>query len=199
MRERHRILREGMSETEVRKKSGRICEKLLASDWYAACDVLYAYYPLGKEPDSLPVIERALADGKTVALPRTGEGSAMEFYRITSAKQVAEGRFHVMEPLFSCPRIRAAQALVLVPGVVFDAQGGRYGYGKGYYDRYFARFPGLRRVAFAYENQMEPELDALKTDVRMERIYTEEAVFYIAGDSFVIQDAGRELSVADRI
>ncbi len=131
MRERHRILREEMSETEVRKKSGRICEKLLASDWYAACDVLYAYYPLGKEPDSLPVIERALADGKTVALPRTGEGSAMEFYRITSAKQVAEGRFHVMEPLFSCPRIRAAQALVLVPGVVFDAQGGRYGYGKG--------------------------------------------------------------------
>ncbi len=88
---------------------------------------------------------------------------------------------------------------MLVPGVVFDAQGGRYGYGKGYYDRYFARFPGLRRVAFAYENQMEPELDALKTDVRMERIYTEEAVFYIAGDSFVIQDAGRELSVADRI
>lgn len=46
-------------------------------------------------------------------------------------------------------------------------------YGKGFYDRYFARYAKLNRFALAYENQLEPELEVLDTDIKMHRIYTE--------------------------
>ena len=59
------------------------------------------------------------------------------------------------------------------PGVVFTPTGSRYGYGKGFYDRYFARYAKLNRFALAYENQLEPELEVLDTDIKMQRIYTE--------------------------
>ena len=59
------------------------------------------------------------------------------------------------------------QVAVLVPGVVFTPTGSRYGYGKGFYDRYFARFAKLNRYALAYENQLEPELEVLDTDIKI--------------------------------
>lgn len=191
VRERHKALRSAMTAEEVRAKSGTICKRLLASDWYGECTTIYGYYPLGKEVDPLAFLAQALRDGKTVALPVTGEramqkcfnsedaeqDSRMEFCRITSLSQVAEGSFHVMEPEEMCPLIQAEDAVAIVPGVAFDRTGNRYGYGRGYYDRYFARFPGVRRMALAYENQMEEQLVTLTTDVRMERIYTEGGIY----------------------
>lgn len=182
LRMRHRQLRDGMSARDAAEKSSRIVSRLLASGCYSDSPAIFGYYPLGREADCLPLLEQALIDGKTVALPateRTGgslhdtNDRRMDFYRITSLSQVQAGRFGVMEPLLECPIIEEPHALVIVPGVVFDEQGNRYGYGKGYYDRYFARFPHMCRVAAAYEHQIEQEIAALPTDVRMHGIYTE--------------------------
>ena len=93
--------------------------------------------------------------------------------------RVREGAFHVMEPDESCKRIGEEDAVVLVPGLVFDRKGNRYGYGGGYYDRYFARFPKLSLMAVAFEGQIEEQLAVLPTDVRMHRIYTEEREYRI--------------------
>ena len=72
------------------------------------------------------------------------------------------------------------ELLVLVPGVVFDRFGNRYGYGKGYYDRYFARFPFLKRIALAYSEQLADEpLECLETDVKMQVIATEHDVIIV--------------------
>ena len=103
----------------------------------------------------------------------------MEFYRISELSRVREGAFRVMEPDESCKRIGEEAAVVLVPGLVFDRKGNRYGYGGGYYDRYFARFPKLSRMALAFEGQIEKQLAVLPTDVRMHRIYTEEREYRI--------------------
>lgn len=182
IRQRHKRLRNQMTVNEVDEKSRCICKKLVDAAWYQQCGVIYGYYPLGKEVDCRPFLEQALSDGKRVALPRMaayGEQTerSMDFYEVTSLNQVAEGGFHVMEPLAVCPLMKENQAVVLVPGVVFDKAGNRFGYGKGYYDRYFARFPELYKVALAYENQMETELKVLNTDVRMDCICTETGVY----------------------
>lgn len=200
IRRLHKKLRGEMSAEEVSTKSRSICEKLLSAPWYQSCEMIYGYYPLGKEVDCLDFLEQALADGKRVALPRmltevTGsaqeskdtcatdmagaEVCRMDFYEITSLTQVAEGGFHVMEPIDVCPLVELEDAVVLVPGVVFDQSGNRYGYGKGYYDRYFARFPKLQRIALAYENQMEQQLEVLATDIKMDYICTEEQIYYV--------------------
>lgn len=178
IRKKHLAIRNAMSEPEKEEKSRKICEKLINSNWYTITDWIFGYYPLGKEADCLDFLEKALHDGKHVALPRTGAGCIMEFYEITSLEQTAEGAFHVMEPTAECRRINPmdlsnTQITVLVPGVVFDLAGSRYGYGKGFYDRYLARYAKLNRFALAYENQLEPKLEILDTDIKMHRIYTE--------------------------
>lgn len=185
IRKKHLAIRNAMSEPEKEEKSRKICEKLINSNWYTITDWIFGYYPLGKEADCLDFLEKALHDGKHVALPRTGAGCTMEFYEITSLTQTAEGAFHVMEPTTACHCINPMdlsnqQITVLVPGVVFDLAGSRYGYGKGFYDRYLARYAKLNRFALAYENQLEPKLEILDTDIKMHRIYTETNVYDIS-------------------
>lgn len=194
IRARHKAWRMELPQEEVQEKSRKICERLAASDWYHNSAVIYGYYPLGAEADCLPFLAQALSDGKTVALPVTSkerlqrdcgrekrmqDTHRMEFYRIRELSRVREGAFHVMEPDESCKRIGGEDAVVLVPGLVFDRKGNRYGYGGGYYDRYFARFPKLSRMAVAFEGQIEEQLAVLPTDVRMHRIYTEEREYRI--------------------
>ena len=179
IRARHKAWRMELPQEEVQEKSRA---------------VIYGYYPLGAEADCLPFLAQALSDGKTVALPVTSkerlqrdcgqvkrmqDTHRMEFYRIRELSRVREGAFHVMEPDESCKRIGGEDAVVLVPGLVFDRKGNRYGYGGGYYDRYFARFPKLSRMAVAFEGQIEEQLAVLPTDVRMHRIYTEEREYRI--------------------
>lgn len=178
----HKKIRADMKKEDVNEKSRHICELLLKSEWYRNCSVIYGYYPLRNEVDCLPFLIQALRDGKRVALPRTDSFTAsMEFYEITSLEQVKEGNFHVMEPIVECPKIQPQNGMcsvMLVPGVVFDIHGNRYGYGKGYYDRYLARFFGLvKTIALAYENQVEQKLDVLDTDILMDYIYTESGIY----------------------
>ncbi len=196
-RKLHKQLRDAMTPQEVAEKSAKICQLLCSEPWYQNCRVIYAYFPLGNEVDCIPFLKQAFCDGKRVALPRTEADYWMEFYEITSLEDVKEGNFHVMEPKRSCKLVHpyenlceqskydveqpvksrkqeSCETVVIVPGVVFDRTGNRYGYGKGYYDRYFSRFSQTRRFALAYENQIEEALEeVLDTDVKMHQIYTE--------------------------
>ena len=200
LRKRHKELRAQMSASEVKDKSKEICNRFLKSSWYLETKRIFGYYPLGNEVDCLLVLRQALSDGKRVALPRTEADCRMDFYEITSIEQVEEGAFHVMEPQKGCQLVlpskkaeenrNSMEEVVLVPGVVFDKMGNRYGYGKGYYDRYFARFPQIERIAFAYENQLEDEIETLITDVKMHSIYTEQTA-YRRSDDFYAMVSGK--------
>jgi len=182
-RKYYKELRDYLSKEQVLSKSQTICNQVLESGEYKKSETIFAYYPLGNEVNCIPVIEQALKEGKRVVLPRTGLNFQMDFYEIKSLEDVEEGNFHVMEPKDGCMRFlpeqkadkgRTGDMLMLVPGVVFDRFGNRYGYGKGYYDRYFARFPFLKRIALAYSEQLSDEpLECLETDVRMQVIATE--------------------------
>lgn len=185
IRLRHKRLRDEMPRREAEKAGRAICKSLISADWYADCVWIYGYYPLGREVDCRSFLRQALSDGKRVALPRTEKAYKterepshemeyrMDFYEITSLEQVTEGSFGVLEPNMDCPLVKEECAVALVPGVVFDRKGNRYGYGKGYYDRYFARFPKLYKLGLSYEHQMEKELWVSGTDVKMDGIYTE--------------------------
>jgi len=196
-RKHYIALRNELSQETVATKSIAICKKILESPEYNEAQIILAYYPLGKEVNCLPVLEDALRCGKRVMLPRTAKDCQMDFYEVHDFSDVEEGTFHVMEPKAYCDRFEPSdimtlldkikqeslsvlEVLVLVPGVVFDCQGNRYGYGKGYYDRYFARFPQFKRIALAYTEQVSIEpLECLETDVKMHVIVTESEMLQI--------------------
>lgn len=121
-----------------RARSAAICSEIESSAVFGRASMVIGYSALPDEPDVAPLLARAAAVGKAIALPRVESDEAMTFRRVLRpGDDLAQGRWGLREPGGDAEVIRrpSADALVLVPGVVFDAAGGRVGRGKGYYDR----------------------------------------------------------------
>ncbi len=136
---------------------------------------IYGYYPHGSEVSLTELYDWLLEKEIPLAFPAV-KGDTMEFYRVDSMRDFAPGTFGIMEPVFRREVANFKSAFCLVPGSVFDRFGSRYGYGKGYYDRYFSMHEGLFRMGIAYAAQVEREIPSESCDVNMYALATEEAV-----------------------
>ncbi len=141
--------------------------------WGQAKIVLF-YAALPDEIDLLPLLEQALAEGKTVGLPRyladTGGYAACRIEDFS--RDCAPGKFGVREPAPHCPALPLNRLdLALVPGVGFDPAGHRLGRGRGYYDRILAEAAGTR-CGVGFDEQMATEIPAEPHDMILNCILT---------------------------
>jgi 5-formyltetrahydrofolate cyclo-ligase len=141
--------------------------------WREAGAVLF-YAPLPYEIDLLPLLEQALAEGRTVALPRfipeTGLYAACQIEHFS--RDCAPGKFGIAEPAARCPVFPLNRLdLALVPGVGFDAAGHRLGRGRGHYDRLLAGAAGIR-CGVAFDEQMAGQIPAEPHDITLNCILT---------------------------
>ena len=97
--------------------------------------VLMAYWPLPDEVDIRPLIKHLVAEGCTVLLPKVLDDERMELRRYASEADLAEGAFHIMEPVGEPYNEDDQIQVALVPGMAFDAAGHRLGRGRGYCGR----------------------------------------------------------------
>ncbi len=129
----------------------------------------------GNEVDTLGLIERALADGKRVAVPRCIEGShEMEFYYITGMDDLAPQTFGVLEPVPGrCELVtRYDGSICIVPALAYDRSGFRLGYGAGYYDRFLSRYPHPK-IGITYAHNLCKGLWHGRYDVAVDLVVTE--------------------------
>ncbi len=172
LRLRHKKLRSEISEEKRGELSAEICSHILGSSLYQRAELIYAYYPLEREVSLLPLVNDAFTHEKRIAFPKVCDDE-MEFYLVESLDEFEEGHFHVMEPTTDRRVTPTGRTLVLTPGIVFDMDGNRIGYGKGFYDRYLSRYAELTAVGVAYEAQVEESFEAWTGDVRMDYLVTE--------------------------
>ena len=162
-----------LSAAEIESRSAVLADKLYATSHYRNAQSLYAYLSFNQEVRTDPIIERAWADGKRVAVPKV-VGDEMVFIWIDSFEGLApQGAFHIMEPIEDGPIADDATALILMPGLAFDPQGHRVGYGGGYYDRYLAEQPHHPTVALCYDFQLYDHLDVDDYDVPVDVVITD--------------------------
>ena len=135
--------------------------KRLFSLWqYKSCRQLFVYVSKDIEVDTKQIILQALEDGKKVAAPRCiTEGSLMDFYYISSLADLEKGTFGVLEPKPDVCRKATdfSDGVCIVPGLSFDSEGYRLGYGKGYYDRFLNDFDGCK-IGICYSACVKWEL-----------------------------------------
>lgn len=158
------------------EKSKRITEYILKSEAYVNAKRVFSFVSMGSEVETRMVLEQAWKDGKIVAVPKTEKGRRMYFLQINSLSDLQEGRFGVMEPLGSQENeiIPAEGDLFLVPGALFDKKKNRIGYGGGYYDTYFEKYKGYRKIGLAFCLQVQTALIPVeKTDIPLDDIVTE--------------------------
>ena len=143
------------SEAFVKQQSSLIAGKIFALPQFQDASCIYVYMDYNKEASTRPIIEEAWRLGKKVAAPKVF-GEDMRYFYIHSYDDVAPGYFNIQEPDETRNLEEAADetALLLVPGVAFDKDRHRCGYGKGFYDRYLSRHTQHATVAMALDFQI---------------------------------------------
>lgn len=137
-------LRSGLAPSQRETAEVAIREHLFSLPAWREAPVICGYMSVRGELNTAPILRRAAAEGKTIALPVTVTGvreGSMIFRRLSGLTpyELAPARFGIMEPVEACPALTDrdyANALILVPGLAFDDHGFRIGYGGGYYDRF---------------------------------------------------------------
>lgn len=139
--------RSDLGQWERSRLDALIAEHVLESPCFQQADAVFSYVSVGAEVDTRAIIERCLGQGKLVAVPRCAPGRTLEWYRVGSLEGLEKSAFGILEPPANAERLVDAHAcehpLAIVPGLSFDGQGYRLGYGGGYYDAFLAQFPGV--------------------------------------------------------
>lgn len=164
LRKQIREQKRAMTPQQIEEASKILCQKLLDSEWYRNAQTVYGYLPYNQEVRTVPLLEQALADGKKVAVPKV-YGDDMKFIYLSDLTKVACGYAGIPEPVADGPVADDPTALVLMPGLAFDREGHRIGYGGGFYDRFLASEPEHPTVALCYAFQMVSQLPTEEFDI----------------------------------
>ncbi len=176
--------RDALPEPEQTAKSRAIAAHLWRIAAFADCRAPFIYVHFRSEVATTELIRQCLADRKEVCVPLTITGAKrLDPYLLTDPeKQLTRGYCGIPEPdptkatLFNARRID----VVILPGSVFDAKGGRLGYGGGYYDRFLAeQAPQALRIGLAYELQLVAAVPTLPHDQRLDYLVTEDRIIHV--------------------
>ena len=165
-KELRRIIRQkkkAMTEEEIESRSQILGEKFRSCQAYQNAKSIYFYLPYNQEVRTVPMLLKAIEDGKKVAVPKV-YGEEMEFLYIENLDQISEGYMGIPEPTADGPVAHDETALILMPGLAFDREGHRIGYGGGFYDKYLAKEPHHPTVALCYEFQMQEHVETEEFD-----------------------------------
>ena len=182
---RKRILTERKNINTVKKEvmDNKILDQFYKSEYYRKSKKIFIYISYDSEINTIGIINKALNDDKKIYVPRTElKTRLMDAVEITSLDNLVESKYGILEPSIKETHINPNEIdLIVVPGVAFDRQGGRMGYGAGFYDRYFNKIneDNMKRIiklALAYDFQIIEKVPMDEQDIPVDYIITENEV-----------------------
>lgn len=164
-----RSLKRQMAEAQIVEKSEQLCRLFTATDAYRNAKSVYGYMSYNQEVRTLPLLQQALKDGKRVAIPKC-YGAEMRFIWMDDLSKVEKSSCGIPEPVADGPIADDETALVLMPGMAFDRQGHRIGYGGGFYDKFLAAEPTHPTVALCFDFQVVEQLPTEEFDIPVDLV-----------------------------
>lgn len=133
------------------------------------CNDILIYYSINSEVDTLKLIKYCLNNKKRVFIPRCNDN--MDFYLIDN--NLKKGKFNIIESTSSINDYK--NSICITPGICFDKYFYRIGYGKGYYDRFFKNYDGLK-IGVCYEECLIDNCYHDENDVPVDIIITNKKI-----------------------
>lgn len=164
------------------KLEEKIYNKLFNNEIFKKAKNIFIYISFGTEINTKPIIEKALEENKNIYIPKIYKTDrSMKAIKLNSFKELKENSIGILEPIQDGEYIDKKKIdLIIVPGVVFDKEGNRIGYGGGYYDRYLSDIKEVsNKIALAYELQVLDFIGEEKHDIKVDYIITEEKIIKI--------------------
>ena len=150
-------------------KSMIIKDKLLNLDVYKNSKVIALYSSMKSEVDTKELIKESQELGKKILLPRIINKNKMIFIEINNDTVYEKNSFGVMEPI---GEEESNIDLIICPGVAFDKNNNRLGYGRAYYDKYLAKHD-IFKIGICYKEQIVDNIDIDEHDIKMDLIITD--------------------------
>jgi 5-formyltetrahydrofolate cyclo-ligase len=166
----------GMSEVAKREASEAICKRLASIASVSFADTIFAYLALADEVDLSPIMKTWIDESRTVGVPLVSwENKTMKAGLLHSLddKTLEVTRYGLREPSHRHPIPADCIDAILVPGLAFDASGGRLGRGGGFYDRYLDTSRPPIVIGVAFDEQIQGEVPLEPHDERMTVVVTQ--------------------------
>jgi len=160
-------------------RAEKIAARLEALDVWSDASSVAGFVPIHGEVNLGPLLARAHAEGKTVALPRVDlEAQRIVLHAQDPKAPLVPGAFGIPEPSPDAPVVPNVD-LVLVPALAFDPRGHRVGYGKGFYDQLLPTLEGAYRCGVGYDFQLVAEVPNTAHDVALDAIVTDARTLFV--------------------
>jgi 5-formyltetrahydrofolate cyclo-ligase len=169
--------REKLSSAEKYNMDNSIFEKVIDHKSYISANVLFIYVSYKNEVNTHNIIKHALENNKILCVPKIiSLREGMKAIRIGSFGELKEGKYGILEPQLDEEKIISPEDidLLLMPGVAFDFNGGRVGYGGGFYDRFLKQVrEDSKKIALAYSFQIFDKVPMDESDMRIDEVITD--------------------------
>ncbi|MEI6578196.1 MAG: 5-formyltetrahydrofolate cyclo-ligase [Eubacteriales bacterium] len=178
LRKESKAFRANLSDDEKQRLDRKIANRFLNLWYFRENELLLTFVSNSIEVDTKFIIQQALEQGKRVAVPRCIDGTRnMVFYLINSFDDLSPRSFDILEPSEEkCEQLTDySGGLCIVPALVFDTNGFRLGFGKGYYDRFLSN-SNVKTVGICYDGCISNELPHGKYDKKVSMIVTESRI-----------------------
>ena len=151
-------------------ESSIVIARLKANPRFFQAYTILLYSALPDEVQTQSLLDELTEAGKTVLLPKVVSSEDMELRRYTGVSSLQPGAYGIMEPVGARFTDYAAIDVAVVPGMAFDTQGHRLGRGKGYYDRFLAKLPGVYKIGLCFSWQLVDEVPSEANDITMDEV-----------------------------
>ena len=173
-RGRARRARDGVNLVERRAAAHELSLVLLSLNELAGARAILAYAALPNELDPAPAIWRLRKRGVRIAYPRIEAPGVLGMHFVDHEMELVPGPFGLAQPSEHAPHVSHALIdAVIIPGVAFDEQGTRLGYGGGYYDRLLPMMrPECMRIGIAFDEQVLSHIPTEEHDACVDVLVT---------------------------
>lgn len=158
--------RDALSKAERVSESDEVCKKVIELKWYREAKKILSFMNFGSEIEIERLNERVIADGKELFLPRVEKNGELSIVKYGEGFSI--GQFGIREPVGKS--YTGELDMIVIPGLAFDREGNRLGYGKGYYDRLLERYSDVVKIAPIYEIQLVEAVPVEEHDKKIDLI-----------------------------
>lgn len=159
--------------------SNIITEKILGSYLYKKSNTIMTFISFSNEVNTHNLIKESISNKKRIIVPITfPKTKEIRPSEISNFDELEIGFYNILTPKKEFVRLINPMEieLTIVPGLAFDRNGYRIGYGGGYYDRFLSLYPDIIKIGIAFDLQIVDSLPREEFDIPVDFIVTEKEI-----------------------
>ncbi len=167
--------RNSLSEKDILEKSNLIKKNLFNLVQFKKSKTIMFFVSFNNEVSTHEMIKESFKN-KTVVIPKVAHPDIEPSVIIDFDNLLPSGKFGILEPIEAMKIAYKNIDLILVPGIAFDNEGHRIGYGLGYYDKFLKKVPKAVKIGLCFDFQVVEKIPKETHDVPVDFIVTEKRI-----------------------